>query len=341
MSRLGLRFAAKSLGMCWRADIEDHVISLKWSLDGNTLAAAGISGPITLFGASDGRARHRLAGHDFGTTALDLNLEGTLLASSGQDGKVRLWDVASGEQRAELEGGAAWVERVTWSTCGNLLASAAGRTIRVWDEARLLLRDYRESRSTVSDIQWKPCELVLASAAYGGTTLWEPDQADAMRHFAWQGSTLALAWSPDGKYLATGDQDSTVHFWITRTGEDLQMWGYPTKVRELAWDRTSRYLATGGSPTVTVWDCSGKRPQGTKPTELRAHEDLVRSLAYQRGGPLLASGGADGLIVVWTQKSQVAAAKLDAAVTQVAWSPDGRRLAASSEQGVIEVFYAS
>jgi len=42
---------------------------------------------------------------------------------------------------------------------------------------------------------------------------------------------LARAWSPDGQYLCHGNQDATVHFWIVRSAKELQMWGYPTKIR--------------------------------------------------------------------------------------------------------------
>ncbi|HMP41901.1 MAG TPA: WD40 repeat domain-containing protein, partial [Roseiflexaceae bacterium] len=66
------------------------------------------------------------------------------------------------------------------------------------------------------------------------------------RKFEWKGSVLVLAVSLDGKYIAAGAQNASVHFWICRDGTDLEMSGYPRKVRELAWDSSSSYLATGG-----------------------------------------------------------------------------------------------
>ena len=50
-----------------------------------------------------------------------------------------------------------------------------------------------------------------------------------------EGVKFALAWSPDAKYIATGEQDSTVHFWRVKSGADAQMWGFPTKVLQLSW----------------------------------------------------------------------------------------------------------
>jgi WD40 repeat protein len=213
----------------------------------------------------------------------------------------------------------------------------------MWDRHGRLIQGSPDHGSTVSDIAWRPGSQELASAAFGGVSFWSPRTADRLRHFEWKGSVLRLAWSPDGKFLATGNQDSTVHFWISATGADLQMWGYPTKVRELAWDRTSRFLATRGGSQVTVWDCSGKGPEGTTPLSLAAHDETttVSALAFQRSGPLLASGGGDGLAVVWRPeqgKRPHARMKLEAGITQVAWSGDDTRLAVGSEAGEVALY---
>jgi WD40 repeat protein len=90
---------------------------------------------------------------------------------------------------------------------------------------------------------------------------------------------------------ATGDEDSTVQFWIVKSSVDLMMSGYATNVRELSWDATGCYLATGGGTMPCVWDVSGKGPAGTKPMQFDAHQGNVTALAFQPAGPLLASGG--------------------------------------------------
>lgn len=332
------------LQTAWRAGVDDYVNDLAPSPDGKALAVAGVEGGIMLFDMMSGEVLRELPGHGFGTTSLSWNADCRTLASAGQDGKVRLWDARSGEERSVLDGGVQWVERVAFSPDGRYLVSAAGNRVRLWRSEGEFLWESPGHRSTVSAVAWRPGSAEgFVAAAYGGLALYRPEKSQPVRRFRWKGSTLAVAWSPDGKHVATGDQDSTVHFWSVKSGEDLQMWGYPTKVRELAWSPTSRYLATGGGSAVTVWDCSGKGPAGTKPLVFEAHEDFVSALAYQRVGPLLASAGQDGLVALWQPgvlKTPLALENLGSAVTAISWSPNDRLLAAGCEDGTVAAFPA-
>jgi WD40 repeat protein len=332
--------AAQKLKKLWQADVGEHVIALAWSPDGATVAAAAVGGPIVLFDAA-GSVKHRLAGHGFGTTGLSWHPKGGLLASSGQDGLAKLWNALTGEIACEVEGGAAWVEHVAWSPDGAYLATAAGRKVRLWNMAGDLVREWADHPSTVAAIQWKPRGTELASAAYGKLSIYKPAHEAPTRALEWKGSMLALAWSPDGKHIATGDQDNTVHFWVLKTGEDLMMSGYPTKVRELSWDAAARYLATGGAPTICVWDTGGKGPGGSKPIQLEGHTDLVKALAYQNFGPLLASACAGGQLALWWPAQNATAlsqALHGSGATQLAWAADDARLALGCDSGAVAVY---
>jgi WD40 repeat protein len=342
MSRLNpFSWGRTKLTKLWDATIDGHVVSLAWSHTLGLIAAASADGPITLFDAKTGQGRFNLAGHGFGTACVGWSTDGKLLASGGQDGKVRLWNGADGSQLKEMPAGAAWVERVAWCPVKNVVVSAAGKKLRLWDVNGTMLREYADHPSTIADIQWKPGGAVLASTGYGKLFLWSPDQDKALQEFAWQGSMLALAWSPSGAYIAAGGQDCSVHFWLIKTGSDLQMTGYPRKVRELAWDATSRYLATGGAEVSCVWDCSGKGPAGTEPIQLEAHKDYISCLAYQHKGVYLASGGEDGQVALWkpsTQRGAISIVKHAAAVSQIAWSADDQRLAVGAADGAVLLY---
>ena len=330
-----------SLKAMWRTDIDDHPIGLAWSPDGKLLAAAGVSGPITLFNGRDGAVRGNLPGHTLGTMAISWHKNSRLLASVGQDGKVRLWDIKTGRQTSEMEGGASWVERVAFSPAGDRLVSAAGRKLRLWNASGELKYEYPDANSTITDIKWRHDGKQFAISAYNGVVLYDPTKGEPLNRFEWQGSTLTLEWSPDGKHIATGDQDSTVHFWLVDSGQDLQMWGYETKVLELSWSFNSRYLATGGGTQAVIWDCSGKGPENTKPIMLEGHRHLIKHLEFQRRGMLLASGGNDGLLAIWKIEKKKPVMLADAVfktpIAGLAWSPNDRRIAVSDESGTLSI----
>ncbi|MBM3263680.1 MAG: WD40 repeat domain-containing protein [candidate division Zixibacteria bacterium] len=323
----------------FQSRIGDYVNSLSWSPDGKRLATAAISGSVVVFDLSESKI-HDLEGHRFGATALSWHPRGLLLASAGQDGKARVWDAMRGQELFNLDGGASWVECAAWSPNGDWLATAAGREVRFWNTTGDQVSSTKAFESTVADIAWAPDGNILAAAAYGGLTLLDAKDARQVR-FEWKGSSLVTVWSPDGRFIVTGDQDATVHFWYTDTGQDLQMSGYETKVRELSWNATSRYLATGGGKAVVVWDCSGKGPAGTRPTMLRFHQDVLTAVAFQNRSKRLASASLDGYVAIWkdaTSQSLHRQIRLETEVSRLAWSPDDRSLAVGDASGQVTVF---
>jgi WD40 repeat protein len=325
----------------WRHVIDDHVIALGWAPDGSTIAAASVAGPVTLLDVASGAIRHTLAGHGFGTTALAWHPDGKRLATAGQDGKVRLWDPATGQPLNALDGGAAWVEHLAWGPKGDFLVSAAGKKLRLWAPDGTLVRSFPDAAGTIAGIAWSPRGKEFATGGFGGVTFYRPDADGPVNKFEWKGSLLTLAWSPDGKMLAGGGLDATVHFWYVKTGEDLQMAGYPTKVRELAWDPTSQFLATGGGEAVVVWDCSGDGSAGSTPLAFELHEKPLSAVAFQRRGPVLASAAPDGKVALWYpggSKKVQAVAEFGEGVSQLAWSPGDGRLAVGGETGAVGLY---
>jgi len=332
-----------SLAPVWQAALPDHVIALDYSADGALLVAASVSGPIFVYEVTTGKLKHELKGHGFGTAGIECHPNSPTLASCGQDGHARVWNLETGEQTLELAGGAAWVERLAWNRAGTLLATAAGKTARVWEwPSGKMVQDYPGHPSTIADVAWEPGAGRLSVAVYGGVFHYDPTQAEADELFEWRGSPLKLAWSPDGKMLAHGNQDASVHFWYSEDSRELNMSGYPSKVRDLSWDFRSRYLATGGGDAVCIWDCSGAGPEGSKPNMLSMQSGVVSAVMWQRRGTLLASGDLNGRVCLWQPANRTplagGATFEGTEVSTLIWSRDDKAIAVGSAAGTLGVF---
>lgn len=309
--------------------------ALSWSPDGKRLAAASLGGPVTVFDETGARLA-RFDGHEHGALAVAWSPDGRHLASAGQDGRVAIYYQSSAPRL--LNAGGSWVDQLAWSPGGEWLASAAGRSLRVWLEDGTLAAEVTGFESTVTSLFWMPGGTELVTSCYGGIQFVEVGRPDWVRRLDWKGSILKALPSPDGRFIATGNQDATVHVWETKTGKDLQMNGFPLKVRELAWSEDGLFLATGGAATVTLWHFAGRGPAGKVPQQLKGHEERVSGIAFSGGGRLV-STAEDQTLRVWRQKlkswrcDRVKEARVP--LLSLALSPDGRYAAASGRDGVV------
>ncbi len=321
----------------WKTGLGGHVVALEWSPDGRWLAAASIEGPIVAIDASDGSIRFQVEAHGFGTSGGAISPDGRLLASGGQDGTVALWDAQSGAEIARMEAGADWVETVAWCPRSAVLASAAGRVLRLWDDRGGLVREFPRHPGTIMDLAWRPGRPEIASASLGVVSVWSVHALEPVSRFEGSGAALALAWRSDGEALVSGHQDASVTFRDLRTGRSSVMTGFARKVRELSF--SGRWLATGGGPVVSVWDGSGDGPEGTEPALLDASsESPVSALAFRPGTAILAVGTESGRLRLWKAElplERLATFDLPSEVSRLAWDRSGDRLAAGTASGEV------
>jgi WD40 repeat protein len=144
----------------------------------------------------------------------------------------------------------------------------------------------------VADLAWILGGGTLAVATSASVSLREAVTGREERVFHARDPILNMAFSPSGKWLMTGNQDCSVHVWNTDNGGEMHMRGYAAKVRQLAWHRGSRWLAAGGGEAISVWDCSGRGPEGRTPAVLEWHSGPDQRAPLSTGGGLAGLGRA-------------------------------------------------
>jgi WD40 repeat protein/serine/threonine protein kinase len=256
-----------------------------------------------------------LRGHQYGVMAAAWSPDGRRLASAGEDGLILLWG-PNGEAVGRLGSGGRAIRCIAWRPDGKRLASAGwDGKVKVWDVA---------SRKAVLSLHVEASPATVPEERSVGIAV------------------FAVAWSPDGKQLASGGEDRAVHIWDATNGKEVRLLrGHGQQVLGLAWSPDGkRFASASADRTVRIWDAS----TWSLSRELQGHINWVTSVAWNPSGTQLASASNDRSVKVWNTadgKELLTLQGHSQSIVTVAWSPDGKRLATASEDRTLKIWPAS
>ena len=268
-----IRFWDSETGLHLKTFKKGHEASgLVFSEDGKTLAyAEGLD--IRLQDAGTGEEKMLLTGHTWGMHSMALSPDGDTLASGSEDMTIRLWDMRTGAHKKTLNGHQHRVYSVAFSPDGKTLASGSDdNTIRLWN------------------VDTGETERILTGHAgeFEGIDN-GPSSVEGVK---------SVAFSPDGKTLASGGGDNVIHLWDIGTGKrKMTLTGHTHWVFSLAFSPDGKTLASGSVDSdIRLWDPYTGQPKKT----LTGHGNWVRSIAFSPDGKTLVSGSDDGSVLLWT-----------------------------------------
>src|SRR6266699_2778897 len=152
----------------------------------------------------------------------------------------------------------------------------------------------------------------------------------------------AVAWSPNGRYIASGGWDNTVQVWDVNNGTNYRTYTrHSDFVSALAWSPDSRYIAVGGS---NRWIDVLNAKKGNLVLTYYGHDNVVNTLAWSPDSRYIASGDRDHIVQVWQAKTGsilVTYRGHSDNVDALAWSPDGRLIASGSWDHTVQVWQAT
>lgn len=320
---------------------------VRFSPDGTMIATAGRDRTLRLWTADTLEPLAVLHGHDDAIATLEFNTAGTRIVTAGSesDRSIRIWDVSARGDRSVLRGHNGYVYPVAFNHDGSMIASGAwDDEIRLWDTDRLKpVRQLRGHTGFLCRLAFSPDDQQLLSfGADKMLRVWDVASGSEINHREWNGSSLGtgLAWHPDG-----------IHVYLPGTGtRDLTLWDAehgdadPRPFSRLAEIRHGPVSADGQFAVVVidgqyrvVQTCDG-RPF--------LSSSVGRIYEF---GPSAAPGRfatirpKDPCVVdVWDLASQQCIGTLRGhsgrSVWDIAFTPDGTRIATAGDDQVIRVW---
>ncbi|RZU53939.1 WD40 repeat protein [Krasilnikovia cinnamomea] len=253
----------------------------------------------------------------------------------GGDYAVRIWRTADGAQVGELPQKSA-VYQVAFLPGGQRCVVAADDTTRVWD----LLSGTVVTGFDGVEFALSPDGTRLAVAGEeSGTWIHSTADFEPLVELPDHGEIGALAFTVDGRFLATGrSDDSIIRVWDAATGDAAyELGGVTREVHALAFSPDGQRLASVvDDGHVRIWATD----TGRLVHRLPAHTGAVQAVAYHPGGDLLAVAD-DETVRFWDAATGSPAGELPptgAGTLAVAYAPDGGRLATAGDDGVLRIW---
>lgn len=265
-----------------------------------------------------------------------------MLASGGDDARVFIWLRDGSLVQTLLFNNP--VRAVSWSPNGQQIVTADATTISFFQAqtGQFLAQDTRHHSAPITALGWTNTPTPLALSAGLDTTaiVWNGQSHQPQTIFR-QHTTAIEALAVLAEIVATTSHGGVTRVWNALSGQEIH--GYyansPQAMRAVTFSATGSLAVGGDDHRIHLWTNGRACTQEIQdrfglhcldtPHHLQTHTGSVRALAFSPDSMLLASGGDDNQLILWSLRTvaPILIVPQQEAIAALAWSPSGRFLA--------------
>ncbi|KAF8976611.1 hypothetical protein BGZ46_008120 [Entomortierella lignicola] len=287
------------------------VSRVAYSPDGSQIISGSWDKTLRLWDVHTGNCIHVFEGTMTRVTDVAYSPKGNQVASCSEEAGIRLWDVKSGNCNFFLQGHLSWATSVVYSPSGDLVATGSSdKTIRLWETSTgSCTKTLQGHTHPILQLQFSSFgDRIMSGSMESTIRLWDVNTGECLKAIKSSGPTFSMSFSPDGKQIAAGTKDWTLHritvkntvkTWNIDTGEMVHNIVEDTsKFESVSYSPAGDLLASGcDDSTVRVWSAE----TGQELIRISGFNGRITSLNWENrlDGQFFVTSSADKSVRRW------------------------------------------